>query len=114
MSAASSWWMLGYVIGVIGFGYCVVLLLYYWRWRLMTFPVRYADGRSERLSRHALDGIMHGNPTLFNQLTSLNSGLDEWYMTADFQPWMLRSVTQFWSERQMPLRQRVVRFLRRP
>ena len=114
MSAESSWWMGGYVLGVGGFGYCVVLLLYYWRWRLMTFPIRRADARSERLRRHDLDEIMQGNPTLLNQLTSLNPGLDEWYMTAHFQPWMLRGVTQFWSERQMPLRQRAVRFLRRP
>jgi hypothetical protein len=40
------------------------------------------------------------NETLFQELTRLNPELEEWWMTADFAPLMLRDFKQFWRRRQ--------------
>lgn len=100
MSLSDPWTALGLGFAVGGGGWCLVLLLLYWRWRLMTFPVRHDDGVVRRLTRDDLRAIMTTDYPALKYLEEHNPGLGEWFMMADFPPLMLRNVTQFWRQRQ--------------
>ena len=108
-------WLVGWALTWIGFGSIPVLLLFLWRWKLTYLRVLRRDGSVMYLSRKDAWVIMQSNDPLFKELATLNPDLEErQMMDPEFPPFILRGVTQFWSERQMPIRQRVAQFLQGP
>jgi len=93
-------WEAGYSLACIGFGSVVVALLFWWRWHLIHFRALRRDGSVVYLTRQDLDAIHARNPDLYRELTVLNADLEMWHMTADFPPWALRQLGQFWRRRQ--------------
>lgn len=70
--AWSSWFLAGWSLALGGFGYCLVLILFYWRWNLMSFPCVLAREEIRRFTAKELYTLLESSPHLYKKLCELN------------------------------------------